>query len=329
MSSNISRADLNSRLKDLEKQLSNEKLLVADPDAVLQKAEELYSMSGSHETFKNWRQIAAYRLGHILFRESDLGSEPLERIADLFQEAIGDARDPTGATGFMPILYKIAANFRLSCLDDERASEFQRQNLQLFEQAINRWTHWEQKTSHGEPVLQSNGFNCLEIIAYFTSQDYSRLSGREATSSRGESWCLLSNRGHGEAVRLSKTFAHAELETNLRLTKSAFGLRQVDRQGNWQWRFGDEDWQTWEAAERANILALGLSNPETSNPEIARVIGNTTEAAKQAKSRLVKQLKKLLSKAGSQSMEFRNLCEQDAEIPVFLAIEARLLKASR
>ena len=314
-------------ISELFRRLRDEKLLMGSSPKAIELGLRAYELAGAPGIVGPWRQVAAYRLAHLKLRSETLDESSLNQILDLLIEAAGE--EQLDAIGPLPLIYQMPVNSLLAELQPERGGELDALNRQVFEKAVQRFTYCHSgPDGENEPILaQSQDFNLLELAAYFTRQDYSRLLGCGGTHQEiSGSWCLLSNRGHSPAIQYNQSFANTELDSVLQRHPDAIAFRQLDALGNWEWWTEQTSWNPWNAPERARLIAIAIAKSEAKTGEVANILDITQNAVSKAKGKLVIDLKEKIPDRDPEQLQWGTFATATGEIPIFMAVESRSFK---
>jgi len=226
--------DLRQQIKNGLQLLCGEKLLRGNPENVYQLAKgtfEIAALVGSP-----WKQLAAYRLAHVLFRGESFGDDPdreierLKEIATHFKLAAD--YEPDRLFGPLPHIYLIAVLHRLKQADKANADEYQQQIETHYEKAATRSDRLDLLISDSNESetrqLQHHSFNLLELACYTLDLDYKILKGlgrmHDDNYPLQGAWRIVSNDPEMQAIEYDYEFGFAELNEIVARTPDSVGF---------------------------------------------------------------------------------------------------------
>lgn len=322
------------RIADLLTRTTQQKLMIANPSAVLKLAREAYELSLAASVTKRWRQLAAYRLAQLLLRGAGDDVDTLFEILQLLEEAAGT--DDLDAIGPLPLIYQLPVLNRLVMLAARPHEELCERREKAFATAAKRLSlrPKESSRSGGEPFLlaQSGTFNLLEISSYFMGFDYGRLLGL-GSEGRNEDlgfagiWRILSNRSAPSSIRFNEIFAASEIEFVLGQDSSAIGFRLDSNGVDGQWKTNSTEWQPWTGDNHVRMLTMNLRRPRPSVQECADRLGTSLVTLRKLRNRMHERLVAKLAEAGQtvdpESLRFESLISEDSELPVYVMAQSK------
>lgn len=292
------------------------KLLAGDLESAIEFATQAYRLALREET--PWKELAAYRLAHLLLRNEANSVEDLERILSLLKESETSIEFGLGP---LPNIYQIAVLQRLSQMQPESADEYrERQNL-AYEAAIETFrsaSFFGETRTRAE--LQSGHFNLLELAAYFANLPYGGLAGlgtEELPTNTCEgafdytgSYRLVSHDPQFGAIACTKAFAAAELESLSAKHPDAicFKLDMVNQDTDGSIRSGiDGEWMSIND-EQLRILAIEMVYPELPTVEKRQrvQIDICEKRYRKTKERLTKKLSQLTGIPAGETLQFND-----------------------
>jgi hypothetical protein len=211
------------RIKNLLDQSRDAKILQGGLTKAIQLAREAFQLAsqapGSLDFSHPWRELAAYRLAHLLMRQPHVSFPQLEEVNDLLNLAGGDNSLSRPAIGPLPLIYRLAVLKRiqsqLSGMDQDRYDQLNSEILKIY-QRCSRPNFWEsQIQEYGETQLHATEFNMLEVAAWACDLPLDSLQGLGVKlpgllDQRG--WFLGSNLSEWSKIYMTEDFARAELQ---------------------------------------------------------------------------------------------------------------------
>lgn len=225
----------------------DQKLQDCEPERALDALERAHAMAvkatSADPLLRAYRQIAAYRLGHLTLQVATHARAPatepamLRRALDLFEDAEGGK---TTTLGPMPLIMQLPVLRRLRDLeaDEARRVEFDRRIQATLQRAANMTRDYARPGSGIDdtarhlslrsvrensllPVAQGPVVNLLELAVYFLAADYNVLRGlRDAAGDPceglllGKSFVVVGDPSHEErqSLRLPEVKAREVLQ---------------------------------------------------------------------------------------------------------------------
>lgn len=219
-----------TKVDGLLRQASDHKVLMGGHAAPLIR--QAYDLAADLEA--PWRALCAYRLAHLLMRES---SPKLNDVDELFAEA-GRA----DCLGPWPQLYRVAVVARLSGIDAARKA---------VSRAVATYKRWQQagvnegdNPPRREARLQHDLFNLLELAQYFVGGSYDQLAGLadRVDDSTGEDFRVVTMDPASALVRCTREFALEELRSRARHVPEAT-LFELGDGGGARWKVPGQEWK--------------------------------------------------------------------------------------
>jgi len=265
--------ELRDELKSRLQRLSDEKLLLGNPERLRQLAAEAVEMS--RLVGPPWKQLAEYRFAHVLLRQPSVTEDHAEETARLKQIEehfkLAANYEQERLFGPLPYIYLIAVLNRLMKHDQDNAADYQQKIERHFETAARLTSQLDlivpsSNESETGP-LQQHSFNLLELVSYCLDLDYRVLSGRGGLSHDNRflngSWRIFSNDPTVQAIPYDLEFGLAELEEILASNPDSvgfiYGNATTVRNG---WKCGSQKDMDHEVNDDyLKLLSIILSKP--------------------------------------------------------------------
>lgn len=253
-----------------------------------------------------WKQVAAYRLAHLLMREE---KPELERASQLFQQAGED-----DALGPLPWIYHAAV--------EHRRGRPARASLQKARERLGRR---ERRAPEFWAGIQARDHDMLELAVYFTGEPY-WLAGQggqwEVLFPASNAWVLVGPSRATARVRFSRQLALAELAEREKQGSVVFegtpaGIGRIRAPGG-----------TWVrlTEDRLRMLALVLGGQCHSGQDLERRMDlPSPEAYRQTKSRTGRQVAEVMGLEGSAFIESETGLPMLREPRLYGAVPAALI----
>jgi hypothetical protein len=265
--------ELRDELKSRLQRLSDEKLLLGNPERLRQLAAEAVEMS--RLVGPPWKQLAEYRFAHVLLRQPSVTEDHAEETARLKQIEehfkLAANYEQERLFGPLPYIYLIAVLNRLMKHDQDNAADYQQKIERHFETAARLTSQLDlivpsSNESETGP-LQQHSFNLLELVSYCLDLDYRVLSGQGGLSHENRFlngyWCIFSNDPTVQAIPYDLEFGLAELEEILASNPDSvgfiYGNATTVRNG---WKYGRQKDMDHEVNDDyLKLLSIILAEP--------------------------------------------------------------------
>ena len=256
-----------------------QKLIISDSESAIKLARRALESAKHPEVAPVLRQVAAYRLAHLLMRDDDAPTETLREVDQLLAEAAGDG--DTDAIGPLPLIFQIAVLSRLESTGAIKKSEAMERRLTIYRKACNRIKFSPSAGRSLEDLVpepfvlqaQTPALNLLELASYFLNLPYKPLLGLGAKPQGDEqlisgAWRLLSNTDLSYQRQFNQAYAEEELKWLLEREDNSIGFRlNANNRINADWSTDGTAWQPWNRDNQIHILACYLENSRIATDE--------------------------------------------------------------
>ena len=234
------------------------------------------------EAWSHWRQLAAYRLAHLLLRQDD----SLQEIDELLSIAEGaDFLEPLRSFCHLAVLHRIRSDHRKTV--DRNAVTARIETV--FDIATG---FVQQAASPGESavvryIAQEPSFNSLEVLSYALGLPY-RLAGiarkddfspysNHPKSSRDHAWQILSR--DNVSVWMTEEFARREFTSRI-VGSHCVAVElapngQSDEKSKWAFQPSEQSLWTDVPQHSDRLITTLLENSARSMAELRRKVGVT------------------------------------------------------
>lgn len=314
-------------VRELLEQCSELKVLHGSPEEARGLAERAYAASADPSLLV-WRQLAAYRLAHLILRHA-AQADDLRRAERLLDEAAG-GDGTTGAGDPLASLFRLGALQRL--IDDPATTDPERLELvaerrtvfeRVGDQLAGRQRIGPNGTATYKAMLNQPEFNMLELAAYFTGERYEPLQGLAPLPFERPRapWLIVSNRPGWGTVYSTQAFAKLELD-QLKLSKP--GLTVCCQPNGRPPRINSTSAvQVAMSDDQAVLLANLLWQPGLDSVVMARELGAEPDTLRQNRHRLKQKLTPLHADPPIEPLD-RGYRVADT-LEVFVAVPVRAL----
>lgn len=305
---------------------SDAKLQRGQPDHAIALARRAYAAASIPE-LRIWKELAAYRLAHLLLRRADRIAG-LREVNELFAEAGGDDRrigtgDPLASIYRLAVIDRLMRRRQITAAERQQLKQVQESIFQRVTEQIGRTTLLARKpTGSPDPALNRPAYNMLELAAVFAGRTLEPLEGIdlwplaiETTSS----WMVVANRPDWGRVAFTRELAEIEWES---ISPSPGGIKILYRDGGDgvpQIVAGQRAKPHAMSDEQVRLLAKLMVTPNCSTATLRKYTGiNEPATLRKRKQRLNGLLAQMVGRRERAWIDDEN--RVDAHLDVYIAL---------